>query len=51
MEMLLREMQTRARSHLLFPSDMDVNQPLPYLLTEWVCRGPCGGNKGFMDSI
>ena len=30
METLLREIQTRARSHLLFPSDMDVNQPLPY---------------------
>jgi integrase len=30
METLLREMQTRAQSHLLFPSDMDVNQPLPY---------------------
>lgn len=30
MEMLLREMQTRARSHLLFPSDLDVNRPLPY---------------------
>ena len=23
-------MQTRARSHLLFPSDLDVNRPLPY---------------------
>ena len=30
METLLREIQTRARSHLLFPSDMDVNQALPY---------------------
>jgi integrase len=30
METLLREMQTRARSHLLFPSDVDANRPLPY---------------------
>lgn len=30
METLLREMQTRARSHMLFPSDMDVNRSLPY---------------------
>jgi integrase len=30
METLLHEIQARARSHLLFPSDTDVNQPLPY---------------------
>ena len=30
METLLREMQTRARSHMLFPSEWDVNRPLPY---------------------
>jgi integrase len=30
METLLRQMQTRAQSSLLFPSGLDVNRPLPY---------------------
>jgi len=30
MEQLLRQMQTRAGSHLLFPSLLDVTKPLPY---------------------
>jgi len=30
METLLREMQTRARGHMLFPSDLDVNHSLAY---------------------
>ncbi len=31
MEALLRQMQTRAQSHLLFPSESDPDRPLPYV--------------------
>ena len=41
MEQLLRQMQTRSVSHLLFPSELDVNRPLPYPTLAHRLRNVC----------
>lgn len=45
METLLRQMQARAQSHLLFPSESDANRPLPYVTLASRLAGLCRMTK------